>query len=88
MLAFGVGPTQPLGDQPQPLELFQKLRVKEGFGFPLLCFGRDSKFLSVYGPVILGPLPFVILSEAKDLSPTLVQNTAYLRLETHELSVL
>ena len=69
MLAFGVGPTEPLGDQPQPLELFQKLRVKEGFRFPLLGFGRDSsKSLSVYGPVILGSLPFVILSEAKDLS--------------------
>ena len=73
MLAFGVGPAQPLGDQPQPLELFQKLRVKEGFRFRVSGFGRDSsKLLSVCSLVILVPLSFVILSEAKDLSPTLV----------------
>ncbi len=89
MLAFGVGPTQPLGDQPQPLELFQKLRVKEGFGFLVSGFGcGSSKLLSVYSLVIWGPLPFFILSKAKDLSPTLVQNTPYPRLETHETSLL
>jgi len=33
-------------------------------------------------------LPFFILSKAKDLSPTLVQNTPYPRLETHETSLL
>jgi hypothetical protein len=65
MLAFGVGPTQPFGDQPQSLELFQEFCVKEAFRFQVSVFGRSGiKLLSVYGRYF-GPFAFVILSEAR-----------------------
>jgi hypothetical protein len=76
MLALGVGPTQPLGDKPQPFKFFQKLGVKESSRFRVSGFrSRGTQVASFQSLLILFSSARMLLSEAKDISPTPVPST-------------